>query len=242
MSRWRPRAQSHACDRSSHWRDCDAVAWDERRLAGGVPPHRRRQTVRGPQFAYILVARPRPRLLNGRHHSSPRPDCRRSAGHPQRAAVSAPRRGLRRRRGALACGGAGTHRGGGLRSRDPGPELHARHDVRAGRPRPARAHQGDRPDAAGARDHRLEQRRRRGRGDAARRPRLHREAVGRRAAAGDGADPDRPAARGQADAPAAGGALPAAARRAAGLHRRLGRDHARCGRRSSGSRRPTRRC
>ena len=81
----------------------------------------------------------------------------------------------------------------------------------------------------------------RGRGDAPRRARLHREAVGRRAAARDGADADRAAAR--------------ARRRASGCRRRTRgcsaarprsssatpRRSSRSGRRSSGSRRRTRR-
>ena len=62
--------------------------------------------------------------------------------------------------------------------------------------RPDGADPRARSDAAGAGDDGVEQRRRRGRGDAARRARLHREAVGRREAAGDGADADRAAPRG----------------------------------------------
>ena len=53
----------------------------------------------------------------------------------------------------------------------------------------------DRPDAAGRRDDRLGQRRRRGRGDAPRRPRLRPEAVGQRAPAGHRAHAGRAVAR-----------------------------------------------
>ena len=76
-----------------------------------------------------------------------------------------------------------------------------------------RADPHPRPDAAGGGRHRVEQCRGRGRGDAARRPRLHREAVGRRAAAGDRADANRPAARVAEEPAPAGGEHPAAARR-----------------------------
>ena len=84
--------------------------------------------------------------------------------------------------------------------------------------------QGDRPDAAGRGHDGLGQRRGRGRGDAPRRARLHPEAVGQRAAAGDRPHADR-AEPGAAQGPAARGRELAAARRGhAEAHRRVGRD------------------
>ena len=108
----------------------------------------------------------------------------------------------------------------GLRRRADRSQLHARHDVRTGRVRAARADEGDRSDAARARDDRLEQRLGRGRGDAARRARLHREAVGRRQARGGGADTARTAARAPAQPAAAGREHAPAAARPADVHRR----------------------
>ena len=60
-----------------------------------------------------------------------------------------------------------------------GPQLHARHDVGARRARAARPRADARPDAAGRRDDRLGQHRDGRRSDAARRPQLRPEAVGR---------------------------------------------------------------
>ena len=84
-----------------------------------------------------------------------------------------------------------------------------------------RAHQGPRPDAPGRRRHRVEQRGRRGRGHAPRRARLRREAVGRRAAADDGADAGRSAACAEAEPAPAGSEHAPSARRDAGVHRGL---------------------
>ena len=89
-------------------------------------------------------------ITDGRHQPRPRPDRRRPAGHPQRAAAAAARRGLRGDRGALAGRGARAPRGGGLRPRHPRSQLHARHDVRPGRARPDGADPRARSDAAGA--------------------------------------------------------------------------------------------
>ena len=108
--------------------------------------------------------------------------------------------------------------------------------------RAARAHQGDRSDAAGARDDRVEQRGRRGRGDAARRARLHREAVGRRQAAGGGADAARAAARAAAQPAAAGREHAPAAARSADVHRRGAVDEGRARDDRARRARPTRRC
>ena len=71
------------------------------------------------------------------------------------------------------------------------PQLRARHDHRAeGLELVSRA-AGARPHAARRRDDRVGQHRERGGGDAARGARLHREAVGQRAAARHAADPGR---------------------------------------------------
>ena len=70
-----------------------------------------------------------------------------------------------------------------LRRRAHGPELHARHDIGQRRAGPAAAHQGAGQQPARHRDDRVGQHRGCGRGDAARRARLRREAVGQRAAA-----------------------------------------------------------
>ena len=97
-----------------------------------------------------------------------------------------------------------------------------------------------RSDAARARHDGLEQRGGRGRGDAARRARLHREAVGRRAAARGGADADRAAARAQRRASGCRrrtrGCSAARPRRSSATPRRSSRS----GRPSSGSPRRTR--
>ena len=92
------------------------------------------------------------------------------------------------------------------------------------------------PDPARARHDGVEQRGGRGRSDAARRPRLHREAVGRRAAAGGGADADRAAAGGAAKPAAAGGEHAPAARHRRRRSSATRRPSARSGRRSSASR------
>ncbi len=90
------------------------------------------------------------------------------------------RRGLRGHSRTVAGRGARTARGRRLRSRPPRSQLHTRHHVGAGRLRPDGTDPRAGSDAAGPRHDGVEQRRGSGRGDAPRRPRLHREAVGRR--------------------------------------------------------------
>ena len=175
-----------------------------------------------------------------RESSSPTtsPTCSRRSACCSRAKASSSRR--RARRGALlrAAGGSGVRR---LADR---PQLHARHHDRPRRARPARQAPGARRDAAGDRDDGVGHRGGRGGGDAARRARLRREAVGQRAAARHAAHPGGARARAPRDAPARG-REPAAAR-----HRRAPRARRRVARRcsavlsisSSASRRATRTC
>ena len=137
------------------------------------------------------------RVTDGRHDTGPDPDRRRSAGHPRRAAAAAARRGLRGRRRRARPREALER----LEAADFDLailDLNYTRDTTSGQEgfdlmERIRALDPTLPVLV---DDRLEQRGRRGRGDAPRRARLHREAVGRRAAAGDGADADRPAARG----------------------------------------------
>ena len=183
-------------------------------------------------------------VTDGRYDAPPDPGRRRSAGHHRRAATAAARRGLRGHAGALA-GRSARARSRRRTSISRVLDLNYTRDTTSGqegfdlmeRIRVARS------DAAGPGHDGVEQRRRRGRSDAARRARLHREAVGRRQAAGDGADADRAAARASRrsqrlqEANAA-----AAARRDAG---RSSARRRRCRgprRPSSGSRRRTRAC
>jgi hypothetical protein len=166
------------------------------------------------------------RSVNGTSDTSEDPDRRRSGRHSRRAADAAGRRGVRGHARALTRRGARTPRGLRVRPRDSRSELHARHHVGPGRARPDGAHPRHRPDTSGAGGDGVEQRERRRRSDAARRARLHREAMGRRTAAGDHPNADRPAA-GAATQPAAPGSeRQAPARRHARFHRRLPRHSA----------------
>ena len=130
-----------------------------------------------------------------------------------------------------------------LRRRPHRPQLRARHDLGRGRARPAAAHPRRRRVAAGGRDDGVGLGRPRGRGDAARRARLRREAVGQRAAARDRAHADRARPRAAPRPPARGGE-PARCRPTARspLHRRVAGDAAGAARSSRASARRTPTC
>ena len=102
----------------------------------------------------------------------------------------------------VAGGRAGGDRRSRLRCRADRSQLRARHDVRAGRARPAGAAARPGSDASGHRAHRVGERRCRGRGDAPRRARFRAEAVGQRAAARHRPDAGRAEPRTAARAPA----------------------------------------
>ena len=147
----------------------------------------------------------------------------RSAGRARGAAPVAESRGLPARDGVVARGRAGGRRGARVRRRPDRSQLRARHDLRRGGAQPAVAQPGHRSDAAGGGDDGVGQRGSGGRGHAARRPRLHSEAVGQRAAALDHPHADR-AQSGAPEGPAPrSGELPASRRRPAEADGRVAR-------------------
>ncbi len=136
------------------------------------------------------------RLSRAPHAFPPPPHRRRPGRRAGGVAPAAQGGGLPCRDRAVADGGTRGAAHARVRRAAVGPELHARHDERARRARPPPAGRGERRHASDRGDDGVGEHRHGGRGDAARRARLHREAVGQRAAGGD--RPQRGGARASA--------------------------------------------